>query len=106
MVVDSANEETDPKTGKRRFFGLGKKKEAKRKNSGDSETASTQGSTSTGNAEGGYTEPGPDGGHAKEKTAHIVGKINNLITTDIQGITRASDIVILRKCHATDIFRY
>lgn len=29
MVIDSANEETDPKTGKRRFFGIGKKKDGK-----------------------------------------------------------------------------
>ena len=58
----------------------GMKKGTDRKDSDVSETLSTKGSANTGNEEvGRYAETGPDGGHAKEKTAHLIGKINNLI---------------------------
>ncbi|KAH8108752.1 P-loop containing nucleoside triphosphate hydrolase protein [Phellopilus nigrolimitatus] len=38
-------------------------------------------------------EPVPEGGHAKEKTGHLLGKINNLITTDLTAISNAFHIV-------------
>ncbi|KAH8113755.1 P-loop containing nucleoside triphosphate hydrolase protein [Phellopilus nigrolimitatus] len=39
------------------------------------------------------TEPVPEGGHVKEKTGHLVGKINNLITTDMGAIQNTYYIV-------------
>ena len=45
----------------------------------------------------GITEAGPDGGHGKEETGHLVGKINNLITGDISTLTRSYDILDFRE---------
>ncbi|KAH8108771.1 hypothetical protein DFH11DRAFT_1057276 [Phellopilus nigrolimitatus] len=40
-------------------------------------------------------EPVPDGGHSKEKTSHLLGKINNLITTDLAAVSDSYLIVFL-----------
>ncbi|EJC98299.1 P-loop containing nucleoside triphosphate hydrolase protein [Fomitiporia mediterranea MF3/22] len=40
-------------------------------------------------------KPVPEGGHAKEKTGHLLGKINNLITTDIEATSRSPFFVSL-----------
>ena len=43
------------------------------------------------------TEPIPEGGHVKAKTANLIGKINNLVTTDISTIQSSSQVVTLRE---------
>ncbi len=40
-------------------------------------------------------EAAPEGGHAKAKTGHLVGKINNLITTDSSTIQSSFFIITL-----------
>ena len=78
-------------------------------NVGESGQVSTHGtgtpSASRGDGEqetedaGGLAESGPDGGHSKEKTGHLVGKINNLITSDISGLSSSFDVVDVRECN-------
>ncbi len=40
-------------------------------------------------------EATPEGGHAKAKTGHLVGKINNLVTTDAQTIQFSYQVITL-----------
>lgn len=41
-------------------------------------------------------EPTVEGGHAKEKTGHLVGKINNLLTSDLLSIISGYYVVDFR----------
>lgn len=41
-------------------------------------------------------EPVPEGGHAKEKSKHLIGKINNLLTSDMTTISSAQDMIFIR----------
>ncbi|KAI5122640.1 hypothetical protein M0805_008724 [Coniferiporia weirii] len=40
-------------------------------------------------------EPVAEGGHASEKTGHLVGKINNLVTSDLDAIVSSYHVVLL-----------
>ena len=39
----------------------------------------------------------PEGGHAKEKAGHLIGKINNLITSDIDEINVSYNLLFIRE---------
>lgn len=45
--------------------------------------------------------PTPEGGHAQEKTNFLVGKINNLVTTDLAALGGSQFIVSVRECLAS-----
>ena len=46
------------------------------------------------------SEPAPEGGHAQAKAGHLVGKINNLITSDLRTISNSHHAVAIRECFA------
>lgn len=48
------------------------------------------------NADSVATSAVPEGGHAREKTGALVGKINNLVTTDLLTIEHSYRIVEIR----------
>lgn len=48
------------------------------------------------NADSDATSAVPEGGHAREKTGALVGKINNLVTTDLLTIEHSYRIVEIR----------
>ena len=45
-------------------------------------------------------EPAPEGGHAQAKAGHLVGKLNNLITSDLRTISNSFHAVTMRECFA------
>ena len=42
-------------------------------------------------------ESAPEGGHVKQESANLIGKINNLITTDLSKIGQAHEVLSIRK---------
>ena len=38
----------------------------------------------------------PEGGHAQQKTGHLIGKINNLITTDLDELATLFTLMFMR----------
>lgn len=42
-------------------------------------------------------EPAPEGGHAQAKAGHLVGKMNNLISSDLQAINTSHMAVTIRE---------
>lgn len=49
------------------------------------------------------SEPVPEGGHVKEKTGALVGKINNLVTTDLSIIEDSYRVVEIRSYSHTSL---
>ena len=41
-------------------------------------------------------EPAPEGGHVKKQSADLVGRINNLITSDLSKVGEAHDVLTIR----------
>lgn len=52
------------------------------------------------------SEPVPEGGHVKEKTGALVGKINNLVTTDLSIIEDSYRVVEIRSYSHISLCEY
>ena len=64
----------------------------------DAESIQGEGSESVSSGPTISTEPAPEGGHVKEKTGALVGKINNLVTSDLATIEDSYRVVDVCEC--------
>lgn len=65
--------------------------------SASSTSAHTEGAESVSDETLVETEPVSNGGHAKEKTGAIAGRINNLVTSDLSSIEDSFRVVEIRE---------